>query len=100
MPRLRDSSLRTKLYGLVLGSALVVAAVLGLSSWLLSEFRVNGPVYQKLARKRELLAEVLPPTLVLTQPYTTLNQLIAAGDDQKIRQLEARFQQEAKAYLD
>lgn len=100
MPRLRDCSLRTKLYGLVLGSALLVAAVLGLSSWLLIEFRVEGPVYRKLARKRELFAEVLPPTLALTQPYLTLNQMMAAEDDQRIRQLEARFQQETKAYQD
>lgn len=100
MPRLRDWSLRTKLYGLVLGSALVVAAVLGLSSWLLLEFRVDGPVYQSLARKRELFAEIQPATLTVIQPYLTLNQLMAAEDDQKVRQLEARFQQEAKAYLD
>jgi methyl-accepting chemotaxis protein WspA len=100
MLRLRDWSLRTKLYGLVLGSAIVVAAVLGLSSWLLLEFRVNGPVYQKLARQRELLAEVLPPTLALTQPYLTLNQMIAAEDEASLIRLETRFQQEAKSYLE
>ncbi len=100
MPRLRDRSLRTKLYGLVLGCAIVLASVLGLSTWLLLEFRVNGPVYQSLARKRELLAELLPPSIALTQPYLTLNQLAAAEDEQTLSRLEARFHNEEKAYLD
>jgi methyl-accepting chemotaxis protein WspA len=98
--RLRDFSLRTKLYGLVLFSALVLAGVLGLSTWLLLEFRVDGPVYRGLARQRELLAELLPPTLAVSQPYLTLNQLAAAGDDETIGRLRDRFQREEQAYLD
>src|SRR5262249_2689627 len=42
--------------------------------------------------------EVLPPTLMVSQPYLTLNQMMAADDEQKLRQLEARFKQEADAY--
>ena len=98
MPRLRDRSLRTKLYGLVLCSTLVLATILGLSTWLLVEFRVNGPVYESLAVKRELLAELLPPTIALTQPYLTLNQMAAAEDEETIRRLEARFLKESQAY--
>ena len=98
MPRLRDHSLRTKLYGLVLGSTFVLATILGLSTWLLVEFRVNGPVYNSLAVKRELLGELLPPTIALPQPYLTLNQMAAAEDEQTISRLEARFVKETQAY--
>ncbi len=100
MPRLRDLPLRVKLYGLVLFSTFVVAGVLGLSTWLLIEFRVNGPVYRKLARQRELLGELLPPTLALPQPYLTLNQIAAAEDAQTISRLQARFLREQQEFLD
>jgi methyl-accepting chemotaxis protein WspA len=98
MPRLRDRSLRTKLYGLVLCTSFVLATILGLSAWLLLEFRVNGPVYQNLAVKRQLLAELLPPSIALTQPYLTLNQLVAAEDEQTLNRLQTRFMKEEKAY--
>ncbi len=100
MPRLRDFSLRIKLYGLVLFSSLVLAGVLGLSTWILREFRVNGPVYRELSLQHELFAELQPATMSLTQPYLTLNQLAAAEDEQTISRLRARFQREEQAYLD
>ena len=54
MLRFRDITIKTKLYGLVLFSALGLAAVLGLSLWVLHEYRVNGPVYERImsARRR------------------------------------------------
>jgi methyl-accepting chemotaxis protein WspA len=100
MPRLRDRSLRTKLYGLVLCSTFVLATILGLSTWLMVEFRVNGPVYQSLAVERELLAELLPPSIALTEPYLTLNQIAAAEDEETIHRLEARFLKETQAYYE
>ncbi|CAN5579086.1 Wsp signal transduction system chemoreceptor WspA [soil metagenome] len=100
MTRLTDFSLRVKLYGLVLFGTLVLAGVVGLSAWLLMEFRVNGPVYLKLARQRELLDELRLPTLVLAQPFLTLNQIASAEDEQASGQLQSRFQRQQQAYLD
>jgi methyl-accepting chemotaxis protein WspA len=100
MPRLLDFSLRVKLYGLVLFTTVVLAGVLGLSTWLLVEFRINGPVYRKLAQQREVLVELLPPALTLSQPYLTLNELAGADDERAINQLRTRFAREQQAYLD
>ena len=100
MPRLLDFSLRVKLYGLVLFSTFVLAGVLGLSVWLLVEFRINGPVYLKLARQRELQAELLPPSLVLTQPFLTLNELASTDDASAVSKLQTQFLREQQAYLD
>jgi hypothetical protein len=51
MLRWRDLTIKAKLYGLVLFSGIGLSAVLGLSLWVLYQYRVNGPVYQRLSQR-------------------------------------------------
>jgi methyl-accepting chemotaxis protein WspA len=104
MARFRDISIRSKLYGLVLLSAAGLTAVLGLSLWVLYEYRVNGPVYERLMYRQTALAEVEPATFYVNEPYFRLAEMNAAKDPAEVRQLqeefrklEARFQ-ERQAY--
>ena len=63
MSSFHDLTIKTKLHGLVLLSAVGLSAVLGLSLWVLHEYRVNGPVYDRLNRRAMALGEVEPATL-------------------------------------
>jgi methyl-accepting chemotaxis protein WspA len=104
MPRFRDVSIKAKLYGLLLFSAIGLSAVLGLSLWALHEFRVNGPVYDRISRRATALADTEPSAFFTVQPYLTLFELSTATDPKQIEQLrkdyaahEARFR-EREAY--
>jgi methyl-accepting chemotaxis protein WspA len=91
MLRLRDLTIKTKLYGLVLFGGVGLSAVLGLSLWILHQYRVNGPVYDELIRAAEALAEVQPSTFDMARPYLVLLQLSSATDPAQIANLHERF---------
>jgi methyl-accepting chemotaxis protein WspA len=86
-----DLTIKAKLYGLVLFSALALSAVLGLSLWVLYEYRVNGPVYDRLSRDAAALAEVQPSTFDMARAYLVLLQLSATNDPAQINRLHERF---------
>jgi methyl-accepting chemotaxis protein WspA len=105
MLRYSDLTIKTKLRGLVLISTLGLAAVLGLSLWVLYEYRVNGPVHEKLIRRMEAIIELAPPAFDVTEPYLILFELNAAtdpGEEENLKkqfaQYEARFR-EREAYM-
>jgi methyl-accepting chemotaxis protein WspA len=91
MIRLRDISIKTKLYSLVLGSAVSFALVLGLSYGVLNYFRVNGPVYKRIMARQGALGELEPAALFAERPYMILQHLRDTKDAAKIKQLIEDF---------
>jgi methyl-accepting chemotaxis protein WspA len=104
MLRFRGLTIRAKLYGLVLVSAIGTTLVLGLALWVLHEYRINGPRYDRISRREAALAETVPSVFYTAHPYLILVELSTTTDPEKVRQLkedlardEARFN-ERKAY--
>jgi methyl-accepting chemotaxis protein WspA len=87
MMRLRDLTIRAKLYGLILFSGIGLSAVLGLSLWVLYEYRVNGPVYNRLSRRAGALAEVEPATFYAGHPYLILQEMATTSDPAEVKRL-------------
>jgi methyl-accepting chemotaxis protein WspA len=91
MLRYRDLTIKTKLYGLVLFSALGLSAVLALALWVLYEYRVNGPLYDRISRREKALAEVAPSAFYTAHPYLALLQLSTTTDPAQISRLNEAF---------
>ena len=100
MVRLRNVTLRAKLYGMIVLSTLGLAAVLGLSLAVLYEYRVNGPVYDRLSRRAAALAEVEPSVFAGWPAYATLLELTTATDPAEVRRLTDHFAQEEKSFAE
>ncbi|MDR3636888.1 MAG: methyl-accepting chemotaxis protein [Isosphaeraceae bacterium] len=91
MRRFLDVSIRTKLYALVTCSTLGLLAVLGLSAWLLSEFRINGPVYDRIITAKDIVADILPPPEYVIEPFLVLHQMDQATEPKVVEELTDRF---------
>jgi methyl-accepting chemotaxis protein WspA len=87
MLRFRDQTIKKKLQGLVLFSAIGLSLVLGLSLWVLYEFRVSGPVYEHLSVRRKVLSEIQPSAFDVVEPYLVLLELSITTDPAEIRRL-------------
>ena len=57
----------------------------------LQEWKVNGPVYQKIVQSKDLIADVLPPPEYILESYLVSFQLLATEDRAEQAQLIARF---------
>jgi methyl-accepting chemotaxis protein WspA len=98
MLRLSSLTIKAKLYGLVLFSAIGLSAVLGLSLWVLREYRVNGPVYDRISLRAAALAEVEPSVFYTVRPYLLLVELSTTADQVQIRRLRKELEElEARA---
>jgi methyl-accepting chemotaxis protein WspA len=91
MIRLRDVSLRTKLYALLIAYTVTIAILMGARSYLLARYSVNGPVYNNLSQRKELIGEMMPPPLLIGRPFLMLQEMETATDPAEIRQLTGRF---------
>jgi methyl-accepting chemotaxis protein WspA len=91
MIRLRDVSLRTKLFALVIGYTVLVGGVLWLSAYEMNHYRVHGPVYDQIAEDKHLLIEIAPPPLNLGAAYLMLQEIDSAADAAEIRESTQRF---------
>lgn len=88
MTRLRDITIRTRLYALVIISTVGLAAVLCLSALVLHWYRVEGPVHKELQLMQGLLTEMEPSILALWRPHLLVQGLPATADPAEIsRQL-------------
>jgi methyl-accepting chemotaxis protein WspA len=100
MMRFRDVPIRTKLYGLVLVSATGLAIVLGLAIRVLHEYRVNGPVYDRLMLRASALGEVEPSSFLVSEPCLVLVQMSSATDPTQLRQLAGDFHRQKAQYVE
>jgi len=99
MIRLRDVSLRTKLFALVIGYTVLVGGVLWLSAYEMNHYRVHGPVYDRIAEDKELLIETAPPPLNLGGSYLALQEIDSANDPGEIRESLSRFRKYESDYF-
>ena len=85
-------SLRTKL--LMLAASFVVGFVVyGVWSWrTVGEVKVNGPMYERIVEGKDLVADLLPPSLYIVESYLTAHQIpdsqTQAEGDKLIARLE------------
>jgi methyl-accepting chemotaxis protein WspA len=101
MPHLRDVSLRTKLYALVIGYSVLVAGVLVLAVLLLRTYRVHGPVYEEIATDYKLLNDVDPPSMNVGAAYLMLSEIDSNINDQtEVRESTAKFRAYEAKYLE
>jgi methyl-accepting chemotaxis protein len=76
---------------------LVGAFVLGLSLYgfwsfqTLQQLKVNGPIYQRIAQGKDLVADILPPPEYILESYLTVIQLQTAPAGQQRTELIARL---------
>ncbi len=100
MLRLRDVSLRTKLYGLLIAYTLTVVFGVILAGILLERYRVGGPVYQTVAEQRDLSNDMSPPPLLIGRVYLMLQEMETAGTTEERRQAETRYREYVADYHD
>ncbi len=91
MSRYSDMTIKSKLRGLILISTFGLAAVFGLSLWVLHQYRVNGPVYDKLTLRMRVLAELEPAAFDMMEPYFILIELSTAADAGVVENLKNQF---------
>lgn len=98
--RLRDITIRSRLYGLTFLSAVGLTGILALSLWCMATFRVNGPVYRQIIRDKDILADILPPPIYVIEAYVAIREADDTADSAQVQrsrvqvlQLEQRFRQ-------
>lgn len=62
--------------GLVVGAVLLVGL---LSLRTIEALRINGPLYERIAASQRLIGDILPPSLLIIEPYLTTIRLIQAN---------------------
>lgn len=89
MIRLKDLSLRWRLMGQLAFTVVLLTGVLGLSLSLIFEYRVGGPVYERLDLLADYRGDLTPGTLYARTGYLILQELETETDPVRIaRQLE------------
>jgi methyl-accepting chemotaxis protein WspA len=98
MPRFRDITIRAKLRGLILVSTVVLTAILVLAVWLLAYFRVNGPVYERIIKRKGALSDLEPAVLFILEPFSALSQLKDATDPADVKLLRDSYRSREADY--
>lgn len=98
MIRLRDVSLRTKLYGLLFAYTLTVVVGVLLAGALMEHYRVGGPVYNEMMDQKRLADDMTPPPLLIGRVYLMLQEMETATADDERRQLESRYREYEAEY--
>jgi methyl-accepting chemotaxis protein len=57
----------------------------------LDEFKVNGPVYERIVQGKDLVADILPPPEYIIESYLVVFQLMAVTEQVEQQQLIARL---------
>lgn len=99
MFRLRDVSLRTKLYALLIGYTVTIVVGIGLAGYLLERYRVGGSAYKEVVEKKNLADEMTPPPLLIGRVYLMLHQ-IEKAEDRERPALVASYRKYAAEYVE
>jgi len=91
MFRLRDLSLSTKLYALVVGYSVLVTGVLVLAGYLMRTYRVHGPIYDEIATDFRLLNDIEPPLMNLGAAYLMLQEIDTGSNPNEVRDSVLKF---------
>ena len=79
---------------LILTALLITASTLSIIVMMKSStqrIKISGPLYQQIIRGKDLVADVLPPTEYIIEPYLVLLQALAERDLSKIPRHEEHF---------
>ncbi len=96
--RLGDLSIKSKLYGLTIISAIGLMIVLDLAIWCLATFRVNGPVYQDITRDKDVVAVILPPPMYVVEAYLVLHEANETKAPEELLQYKTLIERLEKRY--
>jgi methyl-accepting chemotaxis protein WspA len=91
-------TIKQKLYALVLVSTVGLAAVVALAVYLLATYRVNGPIYERLDKRKGAMGEMEPSVLYALRTYYTVSQLRDSTDPVELRQLRDRYRELERSY--
>ena len=73
-------------FAILLGIFLLGFALFGFWSFkTLNELQVNGPLFQRIVKNKDLVADILPPPAYIIESYLTVLQL-SASSDAKVRE--------------
>ncbi len=100
MTRFQDLTIRRKLQFLVGFAIASLAATLAFADVLLHRYGVNGPLYRSLIERKDMLADVMPPTLYVSEAYIALNEMDGETDKATVETGKARFKESVRAYED
>ncbi len=98
MLHLRDIPLRVKLNALLVGYTATVLLALGLTGFLLERYRVGGPVYQDVAKRKDLINDMSPPPLLIGRVYLMLQEIETAQTDDERRRATALYREYEAEY--
>ncbi|MGZ5077631.1 MAG: methyl-accepting chemotaxis protein, partial [Methylobacter sp.] len=86
---------------LILGTLVIGFSLFGIATFkAMSTLNVNGPVYQRIAQGKDVIADVLPPPEYIMESYMVALQLTVVSDfyDMKTQALVSRFKKLRAAY--
>jgi hypothetical protein len=86
---------------LILGTLVIGFSLFGIATFkAMTTLNVNGPVYQRIAQGKDIIADVLPPPEYIIESYMVALQLTVAEDfyDLKTQALVSRFKKLRSAY--
>ena len=97
---LRNLKLAQRLQ-LLIGTVLIGFLAYGLWSFrTLSEVKVGGPIYARIALSQELVSDILPPPLYIIESYLMCLQMVTAVEDarqglqiDRLQELQAQYQE-------
>ena len=96
----RELTIRRKLQFLVLFAIGSLAVTLAIADVLLHRYGVNGAVYKYIVDRKDLLAEVLPPSMYNQEPYNLLQELETETNKPVIDAKRAKFKEMIHNYED
>ncbi|MGZ5059674.1 MAG: methyl-accepting chemotaxis protein, partial [Methylobacter sp.] len=86
---------------LILGTLIIGFSLFGIATFkAMTKLNVNGPVYQRIAQGKDVIADVLPPPEYIIESYMVALQLTVVSDfyDLKTQALVSRFKKLKLAY--
>jgi methyl-accepting chemotaxis protein len=88
-------------FTLILGTLIIGFSLFGIAAFkAMATLNVNGPVYQRIAQGKDVIADVLPPPVYILESYMVALQLTVAEDfyDMKTQAMISRFRKLKAAY--
>ena len=66
-------------YAQLVGQVVAFVLFAAIAFWVISQVRVNGPIYNRVLSYQTLRADVLPPTMSTVNAFAAVNEAYIAG---------------------
>ena len=93
MSSFRNLTIRRKLQFLVLFAIASLSTTLAFADVLLHRYGINGPHYNYVLERKDLVSEMSPPTILILEPYLILQELESETDKAAIEAGRLRFRE-------